>query len=389
MENELMKLWQVPRSSWLVSGQDEPARAALLQAELARRRGLRVIVATEEAVPAAVQAARRAGFKRLRTLPAAGEGYFPAFTPGRATERESRLLELLRVQGWEEAEVGKANAYLDFILGLDETVHRAPPRLDVKLLELYRGVFGVERALWKLGLDEDTRRVYLQAYAECASAGPRIENFLRGLEASLHLDAPRSASLSRCRPGEVVLIAVPDTMNPRQRAVLFQLLVWDIRDTGGLVALDVIEGPQKWGGELASLLEQVVSRASVTLYCSDLFARDEALVKRIKGLFGNAIYLYHSEMASCKAISAEFGEVAVVHPVYTQDRDRRLRSSRMLDKLMGSDRVDHYAFPAPVHEPLFRPEEINGLEHGGCLVKTREDAFMTEVCLNIWNGGVP
>ena len=45
MENELMKLWQMPRSSWLVSGQDEPARAALLQAELARRRGLRVIVA--------------------------------------------------------------------------------------------------------------------------------------------------------------------------------------------------------------------------------------------------------------------------------------------------------------------------------------------------------
>lgn len=75
MENELMKLWQMPRSSWLVSGQDEPARAALLQAELARRRGLRVIVAAEEAVPAAVQAARRAGFKRLRTLPAAGEEY--------------------------------------------------------------------------------------------------------------------------------------------------------------------------------------------------------------------------------------------------------------------------------------------------------------------------
>lgn len=384
MENELMKLWQVPRSSWLVSGQDDPARAALLKAELSRRRGLRVVVAAEEAVPAVLETARRAGSKRLRTLPAAGEGYFPAFTPGRATEGESRLLELLRVQGWEEAEVGKANAYLDFILGLDETVHRAPPRLDVKLLEQYRGVFGVERALWKLGLDEDTRRVYLQDYAECASVGPRLENFLRGLEGCLHLDAPRSASLSRCRPGEVVLIAVPDTMNPRQRAVLFQLLVWDIRDTGGLVALDVIEGPQKWGGELASLLEQVVSRASVTLYCSDLFARDEALVKRIKGLFGNAIYLYHSEMASCKAISAEFGEVAVVHPVYTQDRDRRLRSSRMLDKLMGSDRVDHYAFPAPVHEPLFRPEEINGLEHGGCLVKTREDAFMTEI-----NGGVP
>ena len=253
MENELMKLWQVPRSSWLVSGQDEPARAALLQAELARR-GLRVIVATEEAVPAAVQAARRAGFKRLRTLPAAGEGYFPAFTPGRATERESRLLELLRVQGWEETEVGKANAYLDFILGLDETVHRAPPRLDMKLLQKYRGVFGVERALWKLGLDEDTRRIWLEAYAECASAGPRIENFLRGLEASLHLDAPRAASLSRLCPGEAALIPVPDTMNPRQRATLFQLLVWDIRDirdAGGLIALDVIEGGRKWGEELA------------------------------------------------------------------------------------------------------------------------------------------
>lgn len=382
MENELMKLWQAPRSSWLVSGQDEPARAALLQAELARR-GLRVIVATEEAVPAAVQAARRAGFKRLRTLPAAGEGYFPAFTPGRATERESRLLELLRVQGWEEAEVGKANAYLDFILGLDETVHRAPPQLDMKLLQEYRGVFGVERALWKLGLDEDTRRIWLEAYAECASAGPRIENFLRGLEASLHLDAPRAASLSRLGPGEAALIPVPDTMNPRQRATLFQLLVWDIRDAGGLIALDVIEGARKWGEELAGLLEQVMSRASVTLYCDDLFAHEEALVRRIKGLFRNAVYLYHSEMSSCEAISAQFGKVAVIHPVYSQDRDRRLRNNRLIDKMLGTNRVDHYTTPAPVHEPLFRPEEINRLE-GSCLVKTREDAFITEI-----NGGVP
>ena len=347
MENELMKLWQVPRSSWLVSGQDEPARAALLQAELARR-GLRVIVATEEAVPAAVQAARRAGFKRLRTLPAAGEEYFPAFTPGRATERESRLLELLRVQGWEEAEVGKANAYLDFILGLDETVHRAPPQLDMKLLQKYRGVFGVERALWKLGLDEDTRRIWLEAYAECASAGPRIENFLRGLEASLHLDAPRAASLSRLGPGEAALVPVPDTMNPRQRAALFQLLVWDIRDAGGLIALDVIEGGRKWGEELAGLLEQVMSRASVTLYCDDLFAHEEALVRRIKGLFRNAVYLYHSEMSSCEAISAQFGKIAVIHPVYSQDRDRRLRNNRLIDKMLGTDRVDHYTTPARV-----------------------------------------
>lgn len=86
MENELMKLWQVPRSSWLVSGQDEPARAALLQAELTRRRGLRVIVAAEETVPAAVQAARRAGFKRLRTLPAAGEGYTSRPSPRTAPQ---------------------------------------------------------------------------------------------------------------------------------------------------------------------------------------------------------------------------------------------------------------------------------------------------------------
>ena len=152
MESELMKLWGAPRTSWLVSGQDEPARAALLKAELSHSRVLRVIIAAEDAVPDVLAATRRAGFERLRTLPAAGERYFPAFTPGRAAERESRLLELLRVQGWEETEVGKANAYLDFILGLDETVHRAPPRLDMKLLQEYRGVFGVERALWELGL---------------------------------------------------------------------------------------------------------------------------------------------------------------------------------------------------------------------------------------------
>ena len=241
----------------------------------------------------------------------------------------------------------------------------------------------MERALWKLGLDEDTRRIWLEAYAECASAGPRIENFLRGLEASLHLDAPRAASLSRLGPGEAALVPVPDTMNPRQRAALFQLLVWDIRDAGGLIALDVIEGGRKWGEELAGLLEQVMSRASVTLYCDDLFAHEEALVRRIKGLFRNAVYLYHSEMSSCEAISAQFGKIAVIHPVYSQDRDRRLRNNRLIDKMLGTDRVDHYTTPAPVYEPLFRPEEINRLE-GSCLVKTREDAFITEI-----NGGVP
>lgn len=82
----------------------------------------------------------------------------------------------------------------------------------------------------------------------------------------------------------------------------------------GLIALDLIEGGRKWGEELAGLLEQVMSRASVTLYCDDLFAHEEALVRRIKGLFRNAIYLYHSEMSSCEAISAQFGKIAVIHP---------------------------------------------------------------------------
>ena len=136
--------------------------------------------------------------------------------------------------------------------------------------------------------------------------------------------------------------------------------------------------------ELAGLLEQVMSRASVTLYCDDLFAHEEALVRRIKGLFRNAIYLYHSEMSSCEAISAQFGKIAVIHPVYSQDRDRRLRNNRLIDKMLGTDRVDHYTTPAPVYEALFRPEEINRLVEGSCLVKTREDAFMTEI-----NGGAP
>ncbi len=126
------------------------------------------------------------------------------------------------MQGWEEAEVGKANAYLDFILGLDETVHRAPPQLDMKLPQKYRGVFGVERALWKLGLDEDTRRIWLEAYAECASAGPRIEKLSAGA-GSLPPSgrAARGQPVSRLGPGEAALIPVPDTMNPRQRAALF------------------------------------------------------------------------------------------------------------------------------------------------------------------------
>lgn len=102
----------------------------------------------------------------------------------------------------------------------------------------------------------------------------------------------------------------------------------------------------------------------------------------MEAVFSQEIFTRHRLMSSCRAISAQCGQIEVVRPVRGYDRDRRLRSATLLERFLGLDRVEHYTQPAPVQEPLFRPEEIQSMAPGQVILKTASDTvWTTAACL--------
>ena len=56
-------------------------------------------------------------------------------------------------------------------------------------------------------------------------------------------------------------------------------------------------------------------------------------------------------MESCEEISSKrFGQIPVVRNSYACDRDRRISNNRVLDRLLDTNRVDHYVQHVPVWE---------------------------------------
>ncbi len=75
-------------------------------------------------------------------------------------------------------------------------------------------------------------------------------------------------------------------------------------------------------------------------------------------------------MESCEEISSKrFGQIPVVRNSYACDRDRRISNNRVLDRLLDTNRVDHYVQHVPVWEAQYRKEEIHDMQKGICLVQ--------------------
>lgn len=376
----------VSPGGWICSGQDAAVRRALLQA--AWRRPLpgtcRVVVAAAECLPEVQALAAKSG-TTLRLFPAAGRSYFPVFHSPDNQQRIGRLIELMRLWGWDELLLGKVYAYLALLLELDSQRQGRPARLDLALVSRYRGILAMERCLDQMpGLSRDQRRRFLEAYAECAAAGPALENFLRMLQPVCGLGQPAGVSAARLPAGTVAVFPVRSMLEEKHRQCLLRLLAFDLADAGRPIQLTILEGTQKWGPELPLLIRQAHERgAFLTLYSDDLFSgHSEEWLAQVEAVFSQEIFTRHRLMSSCRAISAQCGQIEVVRPVRGYDRDRRLRSATLLERFLGLDRVEHYTHPAPVQEPLFRPEEIQAMAPGQLILKTASDTvWTTAACL--------
>lgn len=372
----------VSSGGWICSGQDAAVRRTLLQAAWRRplQNACRVVVAAAECLPEVQALAAKSG-TALRLFPAADRAYFPVFSPPDNQQRICRLVELMRLWGCDELLLGKVYAYLDLLLELQG----CPAQLDLASIGRYRGILAVERTLDQMpALSRDQRRRLLEAYAECAAAGPALENFLRMLQPVCRLDQLSCGCAARLPAGTVAVFPVRTMLEEKRRQCLLRLLAFDLADAGRPISLTILEGTQKWGPELPLLLHQAHELgAFITLYSNDLFSgHSEEWLAQVEAVFSQEIFSRHRLMSSCRAVSAQCGEIEIVRLVQGHDRDRRLRSATLLERFFGLDRVDHYSQLAPVQEPLFRPEEIQAMAPGQLILKTASDTvWTTAACL--------
>lgn len=128
---------------------------------------------------------------------------------------------------------------------------------------------------------------------------------------------------------------------------------------------------KKYGNELLRLLNVSSSDINFNFFAKDYFSGHTAdWSEQIDEYFRRYIYTAHSRMESCEEISSKrFGQIPVVRNSYACDRDRRISNNRVLDRLLDTNRVDHYVQHVPVWEAQYRKEEIHDMQKGICLVQ--------------------
>ncbi len=379
--NELMTLVNTDISGWLCSGSDQEVMTGLFQNLLFRsaaRGQIQVVIAAEDMAGGLCRIVE-SDYRNIGYLPSPSCGYFPAFE-GKHTDLGERLQELLGLSRMEEGRADEIMAYLDFLMELD-------------------GRFGAERQgkealLWEYAHASDVERVLNQAaqngelgpeeyedwiadYSACSAGRIHLNRFLDRLDRCFYLKAVQRQAISCLGNGERLCFIIRPDMGADLKKILFRLIGWDILETrrnGKEVGLFILEGSQKYGSELTELLKMSPS-SGANFFSADFFAgHSEDWKEAMDSCFHNYIYTAHSRMESCEEISSRrFGQVPIVRNSYSCDRDRRIRSNRILDRLLNTNRVDHYIRHVPVWEPQYRKEEIFGMPRGTCLVQT--DSF--------------
>lgn len=389
MDYELSTIVQQNTANWMYSGQDNRCLDVIANAEFAgasEQRCIRVVLLCEDMCETVMPFLSNTG--RLRgTVPTYGCKYFPIYCCNQPIETINRLLQMMRLNGTTEETINKVNAYISYLLYLDEIATGNTVQLDLALIYKYSTVSSVERAIAELfsqrKISNYERLQMVERYSEVKNAGPLLENFLSMLNNTFFLSSNRSRRISILRPGDCICFVVKSTMSQPQIEQLFQLISWDILDAsnnGIRLSVSIFEGKHKYGKELTDLINRIVGSVKITFYARDFYAGHSNEWQDEMGSYFDAwIFSSHASMNSCESISNAFGSMPVVRSSYSCDRDRRLASNRLIDRLFNTNRVDHYVEHVPAWEPRFRKEEIHAMPPGVCLVKSNGEGYWVQL----------
>ena len=377
--NEIMSLMNRDISGWMCSGDDETVTAIVFKNLLykaAEQHFVQVVIASEDMLPAVSQIvesdSRNKGY-----LPSYAHRYFPAFS-GSDVDMKERMVEILKRCRVDQEKADDVMAYIDFLTELESEIGEAHHTSDEALLQKYLRASAVERALNTAVVNgkmtQDECRDWFEDYSDCSSGRIHLKRILNRLDRSFSLKKDRSKSISTLGQGDRLCFIIKSDMSEEMKELLFEMIGWDILEakrSGKQVSLMVLEGCKKYGNELLRLLNVSSSDINFNFFAKDYFSGHTAdWSEQIDEYFRRYIYTAHSRMESCEEISSKrFGQIPVVRNSYACDRDRRISNNRMLDRLLDTNRVDHYVQHVPVWEAQYRKEEIHDMQKGICLVQ--------------------
>lgn len=377
--NEIMSLMNRDISGWMCSGDDEAVTAIVFKNLLykaAEQHFVQVVIASEDMLPAVSQIvesdSRNKGY-----LPSYAHRYFPAFS-GSDVDMKERMVEILKRCRVDQEKADDVMAYIDFLTELESEIGEAHHTSDEALLQKYLRASAVERALNTAVVNgemtQDECRDWFEDYSDCSSGRIHLKRILNRLDRSFSLKKDRSKSISTLGQGDRLCFIIKSDMSEEMKELLFEMIGWDILEakrSGKQVSLMVLEGCKKYGNELLRLLNVSSSYINFNFFAKDYFSGHTAdWSEQIDEYFRRYIYTAHSRMESCEEISSKrFGQIPVVRNSYACDRDRRISNNRVLDRLLDTNRVDHYVQHVPVWEAQYRKEEIHDMQKGICLVQ--------------------
>lgn len=377
--NEIMSLMNRDISGWMCSGDDEAVTAIVFKNLLykaAEQHFVQVVIASEDMLPAVSQIvesdSRNKGY-----LPSYAHRYFPAFS-GCDIDMKERMVEILKRCRVDQKKADDVMAYIDFLTELESEIGEAHHTSDEALLQKYLRASAVERALNTAVVNgemtQDECRDWFEDYSDCSSGRIHLKRILNRLDRSFSLKKDRSKSISTLGQGDRLCFIIKSDMSEEMKELLFEMIGWDILEakrSGKQVSLMVLEGCKKYGNELLRLLNVSSADINFNFFAKDYFSGHTAdWSEQIDEYFRRYIYTAHSRMESCEEISSKrFGQIPVVRNSYACDRDRRISNNRVLDRLLDTNRVDHYVQHVPVWEAQYRKEEIHDMQKGICLVQ--------------------
>lgn len=377
--NEIMSLMNRDISGWMCSGDDEAVTAIVFKNLLykaAEQHFVQVVIASEDMLPVVSQIvesdSRNKGY-----LPSYAHRYFPAFS-GCDVDMKERMVEILKRCRVDQEKADDVMAYIDFLTELESEIGEAHHTSDEALLQKYLRASAVERALNTAVVNgemtQDECRDWFEDYSDCSSGRVHLKRILNRLDRSFSLKKDRSKSISTLGQGDRLCFIIKSDMSEEMKELLFEMIGWDILEakrSGKQVSLMVLEGCKKYGNELLRLLNVSSADINFNFFAKDYFSGHTAdWSEQIDEYFRRYIYTAHSRMESCEEISSKrFGQIPVVQNSYACDRDRRISNNRVLDRLLDTNRVDHYVQHVPVWEAQYRKEEIHDMQKGICLVQ--------------------
>ncbi len=377
--NEIMSLMSRDISGWMCSGDDEAVTAIVFKNLLykaAEQRFVQVVIASEDMLPAVSQIvesdSRNKGY-----LPSYAHRYFPAFS-GSDADMKERMVEILKRCRVDQDKGDDVMAYIDFLTELESEIGENNHARDEMLLQKYLRASAVERTLNTAvangEITQDECRDWFEDYSDCSSGRIHLKRIMNRLDRIFSLNKERSKSISALGQGERLCFIIKSDMSEDMKELMFEMIGWDILEakrTGKQVSLMVLEGCKKYGNELLQLLNVSSADINFNFFAKDYFSGHTAdWNEQIDEYFRRYIYTAHSRMESCEEISSKrFGQIPVVRNSYACDRDRRISNNRVLDRLLDTNRVDHYVQHIPQWEAQYRKEEIHDMQKGVCLVQ--------------------